>query len=153
MTAGGGGRKRRREAEEADSEEEVRRLRDVRKAMERRLGEEAEERRLVDVKRTWKSLGIARRVMAEHGYRDGEGGKQTWESTARRGSGEDRDMMGDALTAWQREKWKQLLETEDMWRWWAGVTLVGEAQGWQRLSALYLRCGTCLGTRRLQCNC
>ena len=90
------------------------------------MWEEAEERRLEAVERTWKSLGIARRIAARHGYMDGEGGEQRWKSTARRGSGEDRDMSGDALTAWQREKWKQLLVAEDMWRTWAGVTVVGE---------------------------
>ena len=61
------------------------------------------------------------------------------------GSGEDRDMSGDALTAWQRDKWKQLLAVEDTWRTGAGVTVVGEegvATAQCALSPLYLRCRT-----------
>ena len=64
---------------------------------------------------------------AEHGYVDGEGGEQRWRSPALRGSGEDRNMSGGALTAWQRGEWKQVLEVEDMWRRQAGVPMVGEA--------------------------
>ena len=48
------------------------------------------------LERTRVSLGIARRLAAGHGYVDGEGGEQIWRSTALRGTGEDRDMSGDA---------------------------------------------------------
>ena len=88
MTAGGGRGKRGREAEEADVEEEDRRVRDVRKAWERRLWEEAEERRLEAVERTWKSLGIARRLAEGHGYMDGEGGSR--DGSPQRGGGRER---------------------------------------------------------------
>ena len=35
-------------------------------------------------------------------------------------------MSGDALTEWQRDRWRQLVKAEDSWRWWAGVAAVGE---------------------------
>ena len=63
----------------------------------------------------------------EHGYEGGEGGEQRWISTALRGTGEDRDMSGNALTALQRVKWNNLLAMEDVWRRRAGVPVVGEA--------------------------
>ena len=102
-------------------------MRDAKRAEADRWWEEADGRHQAALERTRVCLGIARRQAAEHGYVRGEGGDQRWRSTELRGTGEDRDMSGDALTAWQRGAWKQLLEVEDMWQRRAGVPLVGEA--------------------------
>ena len=61
-------------------------------------------------------------------YQGGEGGEQQWRSTAQQGRGGDRDMSGHALTVLQRGWWNRLVAAEDVWRKFARLPEVGEAE-------------------------
>ena len=65
------------------------------------MSAEIEERWEGEKRRAWERLERERRRARGWGYRSGTGTAQVWVSTAVRGSGEERDMSGDAMTAEQ----------------------------------------------------
>ena len=67
-------------------------------------------------RRAWEALERERRRARVWGYRSGTGTAQVWVSTAVRGSGEERDMSGDARTAGQCRAKERLDQVEGMYQ-------------------------------------
>ena len=84
------------------------------------------------------------------GYQSGTGVSQVWVSTAVRGSGEWRDMSGDAMTAEQCRVKEGLYAAEGVYqRWWGSKHVVSG----QKHSARCQRYVTWSGMRRCQLRC